>query len=580
MGIDLFGQSSDRLPTPTAIYRRGPDWQHGPPRCRQNQQLCEYDQKQPHDHSCCCDPCRHNFVNVCAGAGGPSGCCRCVLKAICMTFIPDTPTATCTTKTWKLDQATITGKGSSYSTTLGDMGEVEVFVGFPELNDPLFDVASCVWRLTIADPATDESVAVDHSGDIHCQAPPDWAITGVTITQHGEACVGTITFAPYKLEKLPFINKWWELGDEFIDGLACGTCSQFCRALCVKRLTNGEYTRVDFIWNDAYQFWGADDNSGHAISLVSDGYDCYLELESIGGGEFEGNLLLIDPMKCSLGMDLTATSDYSSDTISISCNRCSCWKYICGTCRCVCESICIVGVIDNVFQEPIELPWDAQNFRWGDDNFSVQLSSDESDNCQVTVTGFSEPVAIRNDCGSRIVFVVSDTTDEMNDSGLVNYLYGWCKQCEGSCTQGSCLDICEEVPQVLYCYLNAAPWTEMLGCNQYVLCFEPIVIPLALVFVGTEAAGEWRWIGCGIISCYDCNPPTAKKNYLVCVDLGCDGVGAFQVSRADITAQCLVTFGFTLPCGSYDTWDITFTAECDGLNGCCFDGGFQGRITE
>lgn len=577
--FDLYGQNSDTLPTPTTDYRRGPDWQHGPPRCRQNQQLCEYDQPQPHDHACCCDPCRHDYINVCTGDGGPHGCCRCVPKAICLRFTPDTPGDVCKAMTWKLTAEVVTARGVQYQINLPGVGELTIFVGSPDSYNEYFGTETCIWQITAPDIYIDQTTPIVHSGEIHCQAPPDWIISGVVLPRGETDCTGTLTIESYELAKLPFVTRWGDFVETPVS-VACGYCSQFCQILCVRRGDAAERTRAEYIWNDYDLVWRSNRNSDHTIELYEYGGECFLLLNLDPADEFNGHLLAIDPNACATGMDLTATGT-GTEFVSVSCNRCSCWKYHCGTCRCICKALCLVGMIDGV-ETRLELDWDAVNFRWGDETFSVQLGNDEDDNCVVSVTGFTGSVAIRNDCGSQIVFNVAEDLEDMLTAGEVNYLYGFCRQCEGSCTQGSCLDLCSDVPDTIYCEVTPTSWTPMLGCNDAVLCFSPITIPMFLVFVANDAAGEWRWVGSGIISCHDCNPLTSSRNYLVTVDYGCDGNGTFTVTRTGDIIPCMHSFTADLPCGVDAVWDIDFETDyacADGLDGCCDEGAFHGHIS-
>jgi hypothetical protein len=485
--------------------------------------------------------------------------------------------------------------GSFYEFTAEGVGTVTISAEIVVYGDALYGYADCQWRLSAPDISILEEVAIDHSGDIHCQAPPVWSIVGITLIRSDHAgnlieCVGTITFEEFTLTKLPFVNRWMDIdgygvpAEDFFS-LACGTCSQFCSVLCVRRGNNYDLSaqsQIDFIWNEYTLRWEAIvDGYEQYISPVEVEGVCYISLDAIGVSDFTGDLLQIGDNLCALGMALEATN-YAGDFIRVSCNRCSCWRYVCGNCRCVCSTLCVVGVLDGELVE-MSLAWDAENWRWGDDYFSVGLSADENDDCQVTITGFAEPVPVRNDCGSRLVFSVTQDLTDMLYAGVTNYLYGYCQQCADDCGQGgTCLEFCEDVPRQLNCEVCPTEWAPMLGCDPYNLCFECINITLSLVFVGNEAAGEWRWVGHGMISCHDCNPtPTVPRNYWVSIDIGCDGQGTFRVERPG-TTPCQHSFSFTIPCGAYDIWDVEFETDsacADGLDGCCDEAAFHGHIT-
>lgn len=579
MSIDVFGHGLRYLPTTNPeYYSDGPDRKRGPSKCRGSKGGC-YDgvTPTPHDHSCCCDPCRHTFVDTC----GTGHCCRCIPKQICALFTPDTPSGNCATKAWTMEPST-SGTRSTYSfSPNGDT--IELSVGADEDGYP----GSCTWRLYSAALSIDESQAINHSGAIHCQAPPAFTIESFNLIKYDSVgtpsdCFGTITFTEKTLAKVPFIYRWQ--GQEEFAAVSCGSCSQICQVLCVRRgneYDSTTYTRVDFLWDEYTQQWNANDDSGHYLTLFEEYGQCYLKLDSITPATLQGDLVLIDPTACSTGMDIMVT-DEVGDYIKISCNPCSCWRYVCGSCRCVCRDLCVVGMEDGVLVSPFTISWDKDALRWGDDTFSVTPSRDADGNCQATVTGYADPVAMPNACGSNLAFRVSESVADQLSTGLVNYLYFSCQNCAVECGNGTCLDACDEVPKILYAEVSADNWTAMLGCDPMVLCFETITIALAQVFVSTlsNPAGEYRWIGCGIISCKDCTPAT-RKNYLVCIDIGCDGVGTFSVDGEDVVVRCSESISFTLPCEGSAVWDFSFGPfACDGLNGCCDEGGFLVTITE
>jgi len=268
MSIDVFGHGLRYLPTANPeYYSDGPDRKRGPSKCRGSEGGC-YDgvTPTPHDHSCCCDPCRHTFVDTC----GTGHCCRCIPKQICALFTPDTPAGTCAAKSWTMEPST-SGDRSTYSfAPNGDT--IELSVGKDADGYP----GGCTWRLYSAALSIDESQAIDHSGAIHCQAPPAFTIENVNLIKYDSAgtpsdCYGTITFTEKTLAKVPFIYKWQGL-DEFAT-ISCGSCSQICQILCVRRGNEYDpttYTRVDFLWDQYAQRWNADDDSGHYLTLFEE----------------------------------------------------------------------------------------------------------------------------------------------------------------------------------------------------------------------------------------------------------------------------------------------------------------------
>jgi len=582
MSVDVFGHGVRNLPSLNPErYSDGPDRKRGPAKCRGVVGTCGEAGGVPHDHSCCCDPCRHHTVtDICQGY-----CCRCIPKFLCFAFVPDYPTDTCSAKSWRVAPEDALSK-STYGISTLNFGEVTVSVGLSETPG---NGTQCVWRFKAPAFYVDEETAIVHSGAVHCQAPPEFIITGVNdvrydVNGYASDCMGTLTISEYVEDKVPFVYKW--TGTSETESVTCAACTDICTIICVRRgnINNAVYTRVEFQWDSISGRWLATDGSGHYITLVEENSVCYLRLDSIGTSVFTGDLVTVNPDECSLGMSLTASDEYTGDYIKISCNPCSCWQYLCGTCRCVCPDICVIGMEGGVLVEPFSLAWDFEKIRWGDDYFNVTPSRDEDGNCQATITGYADPIPMRNDCGSELSLLFAEDLETTLYNGFYNFLYVQCKGCATPCTAaGTCLDLCGDVPQILFAEVSASAWSLMLGCNDLVPCFATITIPLVQTFVPTvlNPAGEYRWQGCGIVACHDCNPLTANKNFLVCIDMGCDSEIVFNVRNA--TSTNTETFSYTLPCGESAVWDVQFetsSAFGDPLDGCCDEANFIVVITE
>lgn len=568
MAIDLFGHGVSHLPSGT--YSDGPDRKRGPAKCRGVTGVCSSNPLNPHDHSCCCDPCRHVHTDLCSG--DTVHCCKCVPRSICAVFTPDSGTTTCYERSFNAVADTELGAvgRSTYRYVLGS-GETLLSVGGSESG-------LCTWRLYNSTLGIDEEYEIDHSGPIHCQAPPEFSISGVNIPYYPVSgspidCYGTITFEEASFAKVPFKYRWDDV-EEF-DSVSCGACTEVCNVVCVRRGNDSEstYTRTDFIRQSGV--WNANDTSGEYFSVVESGGACYVYIDNMDS-PFIDDMILIDPEECSLGMNLSVSDTGTGDWLKMSCNPCSCWDYVCGTCRCVCKQLCVVGVDSGVLVPQFTISWDYDNVRWGDDDFNIYPTNDINGNCKAMVTGYESGVSIPNSCGNQISFIVQESTETQLENGAASYLYATCKNCEaGGCGTGSCLEFCEEVPSILYAEICPTAWDEMLGCPEAILCFECITIPLIQTFVSTfeNPAGEYRWQGCGVISCRSCNSST-RYNKMICLDLGCDGIGT-------MTGPCGDSFTFTLPCGPGEIWDLELGPfPCSGGDPCCDEAGFLVRITE
>lgn len=576
MSFDLFGHGIRRLPIEnTQYYSDGPDRKHGPAKCRGVDGTCSYTPIQPHDHSCCCDPCRHIKTDVCEDGN----CCRCVPRAICAIFTPTEETETCFAKNYYA-KAAVSGPRTTYTFGIPDLGSLILSVGRPD--NELY--GHCTWRLQCDAAGIYEEVGLEHSGEIHCQAPPNFTLENVNIPFYppdGSGaldCYGTLTFTEASLAKVPFRYKW--AGIEQKQVVDCAYCVEACTVLCVKRgsLESEEYTRIEFVYNSYDERWIANDGSGDYFSITSIDDVCYIYLESMEDVDYQGFLIEIPESDCSDKLNLYASDYNSGKWIRISCNPCSCWDYICGTCRCVCKELCVVGKQDNTFVSPFNISWDYDTLRWGDDIFSVTPYKDEeTGECKVSITGYDEPVTLYDMCSENFFAAVASDEEEQIDTGLVNYIYVSCKKCSsGDCSGGTCLSFCPDVPKILYADLSPTAWDEMLGCDPMSLCFSPITIELAQIFIGTteNPAGEYRWVGFGIIACKSCSPPTSPVNTIVSIDIGCDGIGRMTVG------DMVFDFSLTIPCNGSAVWDFDFLFDGPGTGPCCDVAGFELNISE
>lgn len=597
MAIDLFGHGPDNLPVPNDYgqWTHGPDPQIGPPCCRSLGTNCDH--RKCNDHVCCCDPCRHSFKSLCQG-----GCCKCTPISICAVFRPYAYylNSKCKLRSWRLTPGHDT-HFSTYSFNYGG-GTITLTVGEPQLGSPLYNYADCSWKIYSYELGIEEEYEIIHEeGQIHCQAPPDFTITNVNrqyTDDYGytQDCYGDITFEEFTMDKIPFLYRWWDDDELQFTYPVCGTCSQVCTVLSVRKgdANDPDYTSDvcdEFYWNGSNGWSGLD--TTETIELVELYGECYLKLTNWNTATLQGDLIRIDADYCAEGMVLTAR-DEIGNWVKIGCNPCYCYKYLCGTCRCVCNTLCVVGFEGGYAQGPYELAWDKDNNRWGDpysDALVVYLSSDEYGSCQVSMTGFTDPVSIEDTCGMDISFTFSDPIDVQLEYG-VRYYTGFCRACEGSCSAGTCLDDCEDVPRILYAGFEPDSWTPMLGCTgPFGDCFTAFTFELVQLFVPTllNPAGEWRWQGSKAFQCTGCdtggNPgfKTPRTN-IVQIDIGCDGQGTVSVTGEDTSGNTYVlswAISFTLPCGLGATWNLgPYTEANGGSLICCLEAGFTLNITD
>lgn len=588
MSIDVFGHGIEAPLPASGAYHHGSDRLNGPHRCRGGTKPCVGNTS---DHQCCCDVCRHASYFTCE-----VGCCKCLPVAICAVFTPDTPAGACKVRSWKM----IPSKPETieprvlYSATVGG-STLTLSAGTPVLGSPLHGTAECTWRMQYGE--TDEEVEITHlDGQVNCLRLPEFSIE-VDIPVNEVSCPGTITFAQFVYEKVPYVNRWHGASIEAPLDTACGLCTDACTVLAIKRGDESDYGYSsgveceEFIWDATEQAWIKD---SERIEFFEVEGVCYLKLVAWATATLQGDLIALE--HCTLGLVRTLR-DELGNWVQISCNPCSCWEHICGTCRCLCEKMCVIGIDDGVLTGPWELDWDSELLQWwdsGDETAPViAIGKSEAGNCQIT-HGDYDPIAIDNTCGNNISFVFTNDAEDQETNGI-QVLAGWCKQCVGSCDNGTCLSDCDEVPKELYATVYPLDWTPMLGCEGFPAtdCFEQFVIPMVQLFVPSvlNPAGEWRWIGATTFQCRGCdtggNPDHATyRTTVATIDIGCDGLGSLSVTGVNSSGASrteTVDINFTLPCGTYADW--SFLGPWEETNAgdmlCCDNGaGFGISISD
>jgi hypothetical protein len=442
--------------------------------------------------------------------------------------------------------------------------------------------------MVLSDLYVTEEEPIDHSGAINCQVMPEFSVSDISITVQPPVgdpveCVGTLTFSSFVLRKIPFVHRF--PGGVANVAVSCGMCDEVCSTLAV---VTGTATASDpcreFTWNvETGQWEYADGDYGYDLQVIElfevEG-ECYVRLTSIVPDTFEGDLIKIDEYACNLGMNLTAV-DEDGRFIRVSCNPCHCWEYKCGNCRCLCERLCVSGVIGGDAIEPGVAIWDNDYEQWRLNDLIIELGKNqENDKCTISIAGF-DPVDVDNLCTKDFALTVG------NENGDFYALS--CETCQGSCGSGTCLEYCDDVPAILFADVTPTDWDEALCPGLAFGCFEPIQIALAQFFVGGGVvAGEYRWQGSGVIDCRNCNPTvTDPTEYIVAIDLGCDGTGFFSVRKRnpapgdpDATGVQFA-IDFILPCGDDSVWDLAFTFDNDsGLQNCCDEAGWLVEISE
>jgi hypothetical protein len=364
------------------------------------------------------------------------------------------------------------------------------------------------WRLKSTALAINEIYRIDHVSTT-CLAPPSIAIAGVTVSTPSGPCVGTVTLGTYNASKIKFRKvdnlPYGETTNEEIaipyPPCDCGFASD---KLCVwgYRKLGGLEEGVIFTWDrvlgDRWSYMPPCGNTTldqEHIYLRGDAYGkCWLELDFDQGGEstndwaippnsFDSNnpyyirpgMLPIETCVCGLSARSTLYIN-PTNTLSVVITAGYCQKYdykYCGKCRCVPESLCVVGSIGgNIFQG--QLTWDGD--KWASAGnayiapFSLSLTAGECSGtplgrpdpriCAIQASGtFNAPFnkAPITECGPLLSFQLSSGFDPANPN-ISNWMYGWASLC-GGCKDigcGPCVgERCGGPPDVLYADLEA-----------------------------------------------------------------------------------------------------------------------------
>ena len=599
MSIDVFGHGvEDPLPpVEYGIYHHGADRLTGPHKCRGGTKPCT---GLTSDHMCCCDVCRHTDFFAC-----DIGCCKCVPLSICAVFTPNVIEGVCAVRSYRMRPYTQEGNSGRvfYSFPIST-NSVVLSVGAPSVDSDLFGIAECTWRMQYLD--IDEEYEITHiEGEVNCLQLPTFSLD-VNFPFGANFCLGTVTFAQFTYQKIPYRRRW-TVGQEEIVTLdtQCGDCLTGCYVLAIKRGGPSVYGEEEgeckeFGWDYEQQAWI---NQSEKIEHVEVEGICYLRLTTWKTATLEGDLILIE--ECDLGMVLTL-QDELGNWVQVSCNTCSCWEHICGQCRCVCETLCMYGIFGTTLLGPFELNWNSELLRWEPDDLAdapiVGIGRKENGDCYAGIANF-DPLSTEDDaqtsdllnlCGDSPSFTFMNSFDDQKINGLKLWA-AYCKQCEGSCQMGTCLSQCENVPKILYAKVSPMAWTPMLGCEGSPAsdCFEEFYIPLIQIFVPSifDVAGEWRWVGAASFSCRGCDTggnPDYKtyRNSVATMDLGCDGLGSLTITGetgAGGTDSVTIDIDFVLPCdGAYGSW--TLLGPWEATNGsamlCCNEAGFSVTVSE
>jgi hypothetical protein len=508
----------------TTLYTHGPDCPKGP--------------------NCCCGFC--NFIKI--GANCSPECCKCVPRWLCAVFYPDVDP-----DNDKIKPHTILSKEEGWTGSIDgiDPDGIDDSI-IVELYRDEEDV--CYYKLSI--PARDIEILTlieggltqcDSQGELDtrftCQNPR-WQFDEFVL--NGET--GTLIIERKLLETVPFFSPKMGGRGTVEATEPCGTCTEWCEIICLDWTSGNERGKDEFrLFTDpetGVQHWAHDflDGEFATISITDVDGVCTLAIDHRDLGEFN-SFPISTP--CSLGMNIEATDpEHSGKSIILSCNRCSCWDYICEACRCVCPVLCVTSITGPGAEDVIEydLIWDPDKIRWGTDEKWVSVvANPDTGNCEFYVSGWMgtygidydpEISSIDAECGGQMSYFLADKLPEAVEDGNYRYEFARCRECEPDCFGplicAECCTTCDnpEMPRILYFDLIGRP---VAGGEEPppdpVRCIELYDIPL--VHRQPLFAERHRWEGKAIVSCgcpQDAETPDPDPDdYFIDIVITCSG---------------------------------------------------------
>lgn len=540
---------------------------------------------------CCCDTCNEFRVGNCI-----EHCCTCIPNSLCGTFTPDYPDDTCPEPfSFDIDSASDTQYVVKLNglDTLG-FGLDDEFEKIYAKIDKIYDI--CSWLIEVPSQNLSRSYEIDY-GVLPCDYGPDERTTcrspSLTLTGVSyRGCIGTINIVKRVTEKVPFGNRTFDGSTEESLSTTCGACNSVCEILCAEVTADAVTTKIEFRWNPADQKWR--DVNDNEMRVEENFYTGNCELIYPPFDPVE-----IDPAKCTFGMDLNLVDPNSSDTARVSCNPCKCWDWICGTCRCVCENMCISYWDGSTFHEET-WTWDNLINGWvGNDDYnyvyikrtadnqcefasSIFTGTDSCDVCSVDIEA----------CGQEgMGFFISKDLEGIVDDGLSPWIAGSCKACPTCFPPPGCDDCCDDcdafevLPETLFIDLVGRPVAES---SSYELCIEEYGIPLYHYQPFREV--PQRWIGAMVLPCKCTDPDTTAFEWNTFIVLECGTSGNWELRirverpNGGGSIEYIEQLGSEVTCNPWE-WsgevlDFGFSLGGNPVECCCLGAGIDFAISE
>jgi hypothetical protein len=292
---------------------------------------------------------------------------------------------------------------SSYS---GSLFGYTVTAELGRLYDEYDEYGDCVWRFIVEkDSFYEELVLAVDDVSVSCLDVDGIALAEV---EGPDGCTGTLMLVNAEIGRIPFVLRddidsilTTEPAEEFVDLYpACGYCDTVCRVLCVFRLPSatGEGGFQEFVWFEdvstgqrGWSYLRPGTEITDYIYLEENEYgECVLSFDIDGVGGPPDRVIDIE-QGCACGMKEVVLGSVPGGSVqyTIRCGFCSCYKFYCGTCRCVPRYLCVQSYIDNTFTPNQILTWDEDELAWlpdyGDVDLALYLQPDDDGECVIVV---------------------------------------------------------------------------------------------------------------------------------------------------------------------------------------------------
>jgi hypothetical protein len=491
--------------------------------------------------NCCCGAC--NFITLSKDCNSQV-CCKCIPKNLCAVHYPYEPSETCVPRHTLMPLANSWQGSLTGIDTVGDNNLIEVFMQQLNYEECYFVVFIPARDITLFYPIQGGRSQCEQYPEFRqtCRDPyfvlEDFVLNG---------CNGRLVIERKLLKPVPFHANTTLQSLTEGEVPVCGQCSQYCTILCLEWSIGGEAQKTQFgtqvgVSTESEQvYWTALLDDGSTATIVAyeavDG-NCYLAIDHPGLEDFQP--VMIPDGMCNLGMVIEAQGDYRwpNKSVSISCNKCTCWDYVCERCRCVCPTLCIVSVNGTQQTDIIryELDWDPVKLIWGNEEKWVGVRANPvTGKCEFVISGWndgpyaeyepSESTIEIEECGADMSYFVTSDRETAFETGVFRFEYGVCKGCDPECFKYFCDDCCgdcdsPELPETLFFdIVGSTVAGEPEGSPP---CLAVYDIPLVHTMPLFEESH--RWEGHAIVDCTAVfESPPGPNSILIDIRISCSG---------------------------------------------------------